>query len=417
MALLQYTTLLICFLLTVLVGLDVLIIAFAAPAISESWEIRPESLGVVFSGALSGMIGGALFLAPLADRIGRKLTILCCTVLMGASVLATAYAGSIGALIVLRVISGFGIGGLIATATTLASEYTPERSKNFWLSLVLAGYPAGAVLAGIASAALTRDGNWQAAFLFAGIVTLIFVPVTLAAVAESLAFLVSRQPSNALPQINRILKRLKAPPISALPPPTGRASAASVKRLFDGPLSTQTLLLWLAFLMAFAALYFLLSWIPKLVTEAGMPQETGIYAGTVFNAGAFAGIVSSGSLALRLGLRRTILIFFASASLLMVLFSLVPGSSWMLATFGLVGFAVQGGFVGLFVVAARLYPTPMRSTGVGWSIGIGRFGAALAPIAAGFLVAAGTTLGTAFVVFAVPCLIAGLVAQAIRLPD
>ena len=99
---------------------------------------------------------------------------------------------------------------------------------------------------------------------------------------------------------------------------------------------------------------------------------------------------------------------------MMALFSLFSGSVMVLVMFGLIGFAIQGGFVGLYAVAARLYPAVVRSTGIGWSMGIGRIGAVLGPIAAGLLVAAGATLTTNFIVFAVPCLIAGLATLAIR---
>ena len=410
----QLGTLLTCFAMTLLVGMDVLVIAFAAPSISESWNISPEALGVVFSGALAGITAGALFLAPLADRVGRRILILGCTALMGTGVLATAWAQSVSALIIFRIATGLGIGGLLVTVTTLTSEYAPDRSKDFWVSLVLAGYPIGAVLTGILTASLTQDNAWRMMFGITGVATLMAIPAALLLLAESLEFLITRRPKQALARINTIMERMHAPPLDVLPPPVEQPGRSMLKDLFCGPLRAWTPLLWVAFFMTFSSLYFLLSWIPKLITDAGMPRELGIFSGTVFNVGAFVGILSAGGLALRLGLQKTILLFLSGAALLMALFDFASGSALVLVMFGIIGFAVQGGFVGLYAMAARLYPTIVRSTGIGWSMGIGRIGAVVGPIAAGFLVANGATLATSFVVFALPCLVAGLATVAIR---
>lgn len=148
-----------------------------------------------------------------------------------------------------------------------------------------------------------------------------------------------------------------------------------------------------------------------------MPQRLGIYSGTVFNLGSFFGIVVLGGMAIKLGLRRTILIFLGSAAVLMMVFGYFSGSFMVLVMFGVIGFTMQGGFVGLYPVAARLYPVEIRTTGVGWAIGAGRFGAVLGPILAGYLVSAGLSITTNFIIFAIPCIIAGIAAIAIKSPN
>jgi len=410
----QYGTILICFLMNMLDGMDVLVIAFTASAISGEWGVSPQALGVVFSAALVGMTMGALFIAPQADKIGRKAMILGCALLMGISIFATSFADTVNQLMILRFISGLGIGSMLASVSTLASEYAPNKSKDFWVSLVMGGYPIGAVLAGLVAAEIIPSMGWRGMFQFAGIATLITIPLALFFLAESLEYLVKKRPQNALQKINRILAKMQIAAYEELPQIKETANAGSVTRLLKGELKGQTLFLWLAFFMAFATLYFLLSWIPKLTTAAGMPERLGIYSGTVFNLGSFVGIVALGGMAVKIGLRKTIFIFLGSAAVLMMLFGNFSSSFMVLVMFGVIGFAMQGGFVGLYPVAARMYPAEIRTTGIGWAIGAGRFGAILGPIIAGQLVGAGFSMATNFIIFAIPCIIAGFAAMAIK---
>ncbi len=414
MSAVQYATILICFLMNVLDGMDVLVIAFAAPAISAQWGIGPEALGIVLSAAVAGMTVGALVIAPLGDRFGRKPVILGCAALMGTSIIATSLAQSAIHLIVLRFVSGLGIGGMLASVSTLSSEYAPNRSKDFWVSLVMGGYPIGAVLSGMVAATLIPSHGWRALFLFAGATTLVSIPLIVFFLAESLEYLTGRRPRNALRRVNAILRKMKADTLEHLPAQRQATRAGSVSMLFAPRFQFRTLLLWLAFFMAFATLYFLLSWIPKLTTEAGMPERFGIYSGTVFNLGAFFGILVLGGFAVGIGLRKTIFVFLCSAAILMALFGFFSGSFLVLVMFGLIGFSMQAGFVGLYPVAARIYPTEIRSTGIGWAIGAGRLGAVLGPVVAGYLIGAGLGLTASFIVFAVPCVIAGFAAISIK---
>lgn len=409
MTFLQYATIFTCFLMNMLDGMDVLVISFSATSISKAWDISPQALGVVFSAALVGMTIGALFVAPLADRIGRKAMILICALTMGLSIYATSMTENVTQLMIMRFVSGLGIGGMLASVSTLASEYAPNKSKDFWVGLVMGGYPVGAVFAGLIAAEVIPTYGWRVMFQIAGIATLVTIPLVLFFLTESLEYLVKKRPPNALKKVNRILKRMDLVPFSELPViETGATATGGVRKLFSNAFKKQTLILWLAFFTAFGTLYFLLSWIPKLTTAAGMPEHLGIYSGTIFNLGSFLGILAIGGLAIKFGLRRMILIFFVGAAILMCLFGQFTGSAMVLVMFALIGFAFQGGFNVLYAVAARIYPAEIRTTGVGWAIGAGRLGAVIAPIAAGYLVAAGLSIGSMFIIFAVPSLIAGL---------
>lgn len=411
---LQYAVIALCFLLNVMDGMDVLVIAFAAPALAAEWSIGPESLGIVFGMGTFGMVTGAMLLAPIADRLGRRTLILLSVAAVGSSVTLTALAGNIQQLLVLRFVSGLGIGVLLASSATMAAEYAPDRKRNFVVGFVLAGYTIGAFGSGLIAAHVIPAYGWQAMFVIAGVASLVTLPLLVWLLPESLDFLARVQPDNALAKINRILQRMAMPPLNELPALAKVEKAANVPALLRRERRPATLMLWSAFFMSFAALYFLLSWIPKLAAATGIALDLAIYAGAVFNLGAFFGICLQGWLSLTFGLQRTIAGFMLAAAFLMLLFGYFSEAWLVLLMFGLIGFTVQGGFVGLYAVAARLYPAELRNTGIGWAIGLGRFGAVVGPIAGGYLIAAGLGLAGNFAVFALPMALAGVLTLLIR---
>jgi len=399
-------------------GLDVVVISFAAPVIVDEWAIMPQALGIVFSAALVGMTLGAMFLAPLADIIGRRIMIMICIVIMASGVFLTALAQNVMQLIVLRVFSGIGIGAMLASVATLAAEFSPDRHKNFIVSTVLAGYPIGATLAGLVAAQVIPESGWRAMFVISAVATIAPLPVIAFLMPESISFLIDKQPSGALNKLNRIFARMGMRQLTSLPVLTEPQNhSAVVSALLTPKYCRSTLLLWLAFFMAFVTLYFLISWIPKLAENTGLTLDLAIYAGTIFNLGAFFGIAAQGYFSQLFGLRRTIFIFLIGASILMFVFSLFSESGTILMMFGLMGFGVQGGFVGLYTIAARLYPTVIRTTGIGWAIGAGRTGAIFGPMVGGVLVAVGLSMTANFVVFAIPIILAGIATMMIRNQD
>lgn len=407
---LQYATIFICFLMNILDGMDVLVISYCAPAIAKSWSVSPEALGAVFSAGLAGMAIGALLLAPYADFIGRKKMILLSAVLMGVSIFLTGYTDSVLQLIILRFISGLGIGSMLASTASLISEYTPNRSKDFWVSFVIGGYPVGAVMAGYVAAYVIPTYGWQLMFKLAGLASLITIPLIFFFLSESIEFYLRKQPKHALEKVNLIFGKMQLQLLVELPQKLPKNIGIPVKQLLTKEYKLPTIQLWTALFFAFGCLYFLISWIPKLASNAGLSMELAIYAGTVFNIGAFVGVLTQGYISSRIGLKKTIALFLVLTALLMVVFQVFIGTDVLLFIFGLLGFGIQGGFVGLYAVAARMYPTEFRTTGVGWAIGAGRLGGVIGPALGGILVGMGLTMSTNFMIFAIPALLAGVVA-------
>jgi AAHS family 4-hydroxybenzoate transporter-like MFS transporter len=414
---LQYLTIATCFLMNMCDGMDVMVISYTANAITKEWNINPASFGIVFSVGLFGMALGAMMLASKADVYGRKPMIILCAVLMGVSVFLTGFAQTLPQLILLRFLSGIGIGSMLACTSTLTAEYAPVPSKNFWVSFVMSGYPVVAVFSGLAATKIIEMEGWRMMFFFAGIATLLTVPAAVFLMKESLEFLFKSQPVNALERANKILVAMQSKPLAKLPIMEEKKFNSTVVSLFSSMVRRSTFLLWTAFLCCFAALYFLTSWIPKLAAIAGMSASEAIYAGILFNLGAFAGIITQGYLSAHFGLRKVICFFLLGTALLMVLYGFISGSMMILLLFSLIGFCIQGGFIGLYAVAARIYPTEIRGTGIGWAIGFGRLGAILGPLLGGLLISSGASVHMNFIAFAIPVIIAGLITLLITSPD
>lgn len=405
---LQYATIVICFVMNMLDGMDVMVISYTAPAIAKAWGTSPEALGIVFSSGLVGMTFGAILLAPYADKIGRKSMILLSAVLMGSTIFLTSFATSISYLLLCRFISGLGIGSMLASTASLTAEYTPNKTKDFWVSLVISGYPVGAVLSGLVAAKIIPLHGWQSMFQVAGYATLVAIPLIYFFLSESLSFYLKAQPKYALGKINQILKKMSIDTLSELPNKPSEQHSKSLRSLMTPTYKIPTIQLWVALFLAFATLYFLTSWIPKLASNAGLSIELAIYSGTVFNVGAFIGIVTQGYFSSKFGLKKTIGIFLILTAVLMAVFQFFIGSDAILFILGLLGFGIQGGFVGLYAVAARMYPTEFRTTGVGWSIGIGRLGGIIGPALGGILIGMGLSMSTNFLIYAIPTVFAGI---------
>lgn len=400
------------FALAMLDGFDIAAMSYTAHSISVDLELTADRLGLVFSAALAGMMCGAMFVAPLSDSIGRRRMIIICTLVIGVSMCITTLANSLPILMILRFITGLGVGGMLASLAAICSEYAPTRYRSLAVLFFTTGYPVGATLGGFVAAPLIPAYGWESVFLAGGAATLVMSAAAFFYLPESIQFLLQSRNPDALERVNRILEKVNQSAISKLPDRTNSRHDPGNKIL--GLLSPErrrrTLLLWGAFLFSFISLYFMMSWIPTLVVTAGLSEITGVYAGVAFNGGAVAGILTLGWLASRLHLTRLIGSFLSGAACMMVIFVYADGIKFLNLNLFVIGFLLQGGFGGLYAAAAKLYPTELRATGVGWAIGLGRFGAVIGPYIGGLLINAGIGMEANFIIFALPLIISGMIA-------
>jgi len=408
----------ICVAINMIDGFDVLVMAFTAPSIAAEWSLEPQSVGLLLSAGLFGMAAGSLFLAPIADRIGRRNMILLCLVVISAGMLASAFTWSVLSLASARVATGIGIGGMLASITTITAEYASHRRRGFAISMVQSGYPVGATIGGSIAALLIVAYGWRSVYVFGAACTMVMIPLVLRHLPESLEYLIERKPRNALEKVNDLLARLGREPLAQLPRP-GQAAAAtrgSVLDLVSSPLRTPTLLLWCAFFMVMLSFYFVLSWTPTLLTGAGLRAEQGISGGVLMNIGGIFGGVTLGYLTARFSAHRLTALHMLLCAVFMTLFGLLDGNLGMMLVLGFViGYFIFGSIIGVYSIAPDIYHTAIRNTGVGWAIGIGRFGGILGPSAAGFLLSQGWTGAQCFFAFSIPLLIA-MIAVAILKP-
>ncbi len=397
-------------------GFDITAMAIVASAVSQELQLTADRLGLIFSFALAGMMTGAMFLAPVSDIIGRRKLIILSITLVGVSILFTANASSLTEFIILRFVSGLGAGTMLACQATLAAEYSPEKYRSLSVTSTTAGYPLGAVMTSVVAGFIMPAYGWRGMFWLGGGVTLAMVVVAWIFLPESLKYLFERRPANALQRVNKILLKLKKDTLDELPVVANETArhakgiVGNMMRLLAREHRVATLTLWTTFFLCFATLYFLMSWIPKLMEQTGYSAETGYLAFFLFNSGGVIGIITLGMLATRWKLTNLVFAFLFSSAICMVIFAAAPNQlTLLMVVIFLMGVLQQGGFTGLYAVAAKVYPTEIRSTGIGWAIGLGRSGAVVGPAVAGFLIAAGFSMSANYYIFAVPMALGGLI--------
>lgn len=403
------------FLLNLADGIDVVAMSVTAPSVAAAWGLERAALGPLFSAALFGMAIGAAGLAPLSDRLGRRLLLVAAMLLVGLSMLAVSWIESMASVTVfsiLRFVSGLGIGVIFGSAPALASEFMPSRYRSLAVSLVVMGYPVGAVLAGPIANALIPDYGWTAVFTAGGVLTLCIAVVTWALLPESPEFLASRagnRPDREV-VVNSLLARLDRDPVSAVETNISRPSATPVAQILTPERRIRTLALWVIYFMGFLTMYFMLSWIPTLFVDSGYARAQGIEALTGFNLGAVPGILVLAFLTTRLSLVPLLSLFFVSASAVLAYVGLAEPSgldSLMVLMF-VGGVFLHGGFTCLYALATKTYPSDIRAAGVGWAAGLGRTGAIVSPLLAAMLISMGWGMYSLFLVFALPLLAGGL---------
>ena len=401
----------ICFILNMNDGIDVLVVSFTGSELVREWNLSKSELGYVFSAGLAGMTAGCFLLAPFGDKVGRRRLFIIALSLITSGMLLSSLVGAYYQLLLLRFVTGLGIGGILPTLAAVAAEFSNNKRRDFNVGFVQAGWPIGAILAGFFTAWAIPEFGWRSAYLAAGFVSALMLVSIVLFMPESLAFLTHRQPKNALGQINALLPRMRHEPIVAMPPASATRATIPLANLFMPEYRASTFRLWVGIFFCMMTLYTLLSWVPILAKEAGMPFTLATYIGTALNVGAFLGSLTFGLVVARVGLRRLIPVFMVVALGIMVLYgNLSMASGLMFLMTFLIGFFVQGGFNGFYPTAARVYPAMMRTTGVGLAMGIGRFGAILGPALFGMLSDAGLSKALLFSLFSVPLLVAGFMA-------
>ena len=406
----QWRVVLLCFLIVFLDGLDTAAMGFIAPALSQDWGIDRASLGPVMSAALIGMVFGALGSGPLADRFGRKVVLVVSVFLFGLFSLLSAYSSNIDQLLALRLLTGLGLGAAMPNATTLLSEYTPERHKSLLVTSMFCGFNLGMACGGFISAKMIPLLGWHSLLMLGGILPLILAVVLLLWLPESARFLVVR--NRSVERIRKALAPIAPQEVAAatgfsVPEQNVGQSRNVLKVIFSGTYSAGTLLLWLTYFMGLVIVYLLTSWLPTLMRDSGASMEQSAFIGALFQFGGVLSAVGVGWAMDKFNPHKVIGIAYLLAGVFAWLVGQSLGNVAVLATLVLLaGMCINGAQSAMPSLAARFYPTQGRATGVSWMLGIGRFGAILGAWAGATLLGLGWNFEQVLTALVVPAVLA-----------
>jgi benzoate transport len=380
----------VCVLLNAFDGFDVLSISFASPGIAREWGIDRAALGIVLAMELIGMAFGSIILGNIADRIGRRPTILGCLALMAFGMFLATTSHSISELLLYRLMTGVGIGGMLASINAVVAEFANDRRRNLSVALMAGGYPLGAVVGGMIASKLLVGGDWRQVFMFGAAATGALIPIVWFFLPETVGYLMQNRPANALVRVNKTLGRMRHSLIETLPRAGLEEPRGSMGQLFSPRLLPITILLTVAYFTHIMTFYFILKWIPKIVVDMGFAAST---AGGVLvwaNVGGVSGSLVLSLLTQRFGVRPLVIGALLLSAVMVVLFGqITPNLAQISLIAGVAGFCTNGAVVGLYAIFSQCFPTAVRAGGTGFVIGIGRGGAALGPIIVGFLFTAG----------------------------
>ncbi len=393
-------------------GYDLSAMPFAAPSLVHEWHLSPTVFGPVLSASLWGVFFGALLMGWVGDRFGRRAAITVGCVLYGISTLAMVFTHDLWQMFVLRVITGLGLGGLMPNTIALSSELSPKRWRATLIVLMFTGITLGSGTPGPVAAWLVPVYGWHVLFVIGGLVPLIVACCLPFVLPESIKFLALHP--HRRPELLRIARRLRPDltiaddarfEIAAV-----TQTAANPAEIFRGGLAAITPLLWVCFVTVLMSNYFLNSWMPLLFQGSGLSAKAAALTSSLYHVGGTIGGLLISVLLDRFGFVVTaVLLGIAVPSIVLIG---APGTSAtaLAVVSTIAGFGVLGGQFGNNASAGLLYPTTVRSTGVGWAFAIGRFGGIAGPLVGGELLARHWPMPDLFKAAAVPMAIGTLAA-------
>ncbi|NUT16269.1 MAG: aromatic acid/H+ symport family MFS transporter [Cupriavidus sp.] len=406
----QVTIVVLCFLIVAVDGFDTAAIGFIAPAIRAEWQLTPARLAPLFGAGLGGLMAGAFLFGPLADRFGRKSVLVLSVLCFGAASLASAWSPDLWTLVLLRFITGLGLGGAMPNAITLTSEFCPEKRRSFLVTTMFCGFTLGSALGGLASAGLIDAFGWRSVLFAGGVLPLGLAVALVWLLPESVRYLVMTGKSR-----ERIVATLrKIAPHEDLRSASfavseQRATTSPVWHLFRPELLRGTLLFWLTFFMSLLVIYLLSSWLPTLLRGTGHSLRTAALVTTMFQVGGTAGAIALGWLMDRFNPHHVLATSYALAALGIAAVGSVAAEPVAagVAVF-VAGFCISGSQVGANALSASFYPTDCRATGVSWANGVGRMGSVVGSVGGATMLSMGLGMPALFAWIGVPALIAGL---------
>ena len=377
----------LCTLVQVCDGYDIGSIGIAVPALTHAWNLPGPAFTTAFLWSSIGIMVGALSAGPIGDRLGRRPLLLGSLTIFGVASLFSAFAGSLGMLSALRFFTGLGIGGAFPGAATLTGDYAPQRLRATMIMVTFTGAPLGGFVVGQVGALLLARFGWPSLFVLGGLLPLLTVPVLAFWLPESPRFLAARRTLS--PRQTALLQRLDIAPGQAVES-LDLATGNPVKMLFGEGYALQTVLLWIIFFCSLMDLFLFGYWLPEVLHLTGMTPAEAARAASFRALGAMFAVLYLGVLIDRFGPQRALAWHYAAGAVFTALISLVAMSyALLVAVIFLSGMTTTGSQTGANGTCGKLYPARMRTTGLGWTLGVGRLGGIAAPPLGGYLLIIG----------------------------
>jgi AAHS family 4-hydroxybenzoate transporter-like MFS transporter len=363
-------------------GIDNQLVAMAVPSLMKEWHLPRAAFSNVLAVGMFGMMLGGALAGVVGDRWGRKFALLLSVLVFGAVSVAMAATDGLGSLGALRFFAGLGLGGALPNAAALASEYVPRRQRAFAVTLTIVCVPLGGMLTGQLAASLLPNFGWRSLFLIGGAIPLVALLVLARFLAESPRFL-ARHPER-WPQLVALLQRAghnvdaNSRFVDAREASVARSSMGA---LFAPAFRRDTVALSLTFFCCMLAVYAGFNWIPAMLTGSGWPVASASNGIFYFNLGGVGGALAAGLLIARFGSRTVMLGLAGAAGLSAIgLSRMAIDPAAMTSVLGML--TLLGGLINAlttmsYALAAHVYPTSVRATGVGTAIAFGRVGAVL----------------------------------------
>ncbi|KEY59352.1 MFS transporter [Serratia sp. DD3] len=408
----QWRIFILCAICMVLDGFDVQAMSYVAPALLQDWRIDKSSLGPVFGAGLFGLLIGSLLFSMVADKLGRRPVLIVSTFFFGLCMLVTPFASTLQELIAIRFITGLGLGAIMPNSMALCGEFSPKRKRISIMMMISCGFTVGAMLGGAIAAALIPTYGWQSIFYLGGILPLFIAVLMIRYLPESIQFQVLTGKTSASTLV--VCKKIfPAQPIShdmVLVVGEQNSRGVPLMALFQDGRMAGTLAIWAISFLNMIALYFLSNWLPTIAQTAGLSLESAVLVGATLQLGGIIGTLAMGKLIDNVGFKRVLVPCFAVATLFIALIGHSVGAVYLLfAVVFITGFAVVGGQPAINAMAASYYPTALRTTGVGWSLGIGRIGSVIGPVVGGQLIGLNWGQDSLFQLVAIPSVVIVLV--------
>ena len=397
-----------CAVIMVFDGYDLTVYGAVVPTIMEEWNISAVETGMIGSYALIGMMLGALIFGTIADRIGRKKVILICTFIFSLFMLFAGLAPNPEVFGVCRFITGLGLGGVMPNVIALVSDYSPKGTRSRMIATIMAGFSIGGVIAATLSIVIIPNFGWQSVFFF-GAMPLLLLPFLARSLPDTVG---SHMKKKDYKQVKALLVK-----VNPLYNPVKReqfvmngseTSASPVKSLFSERRASSTVMFWIAYFMSLLMIYGLNTWLPKLMNEAGFPLGSSLSFLLALNVGATVGAIMMGWLADLWGVKRVLIMFYIVAAITIMSLGFTSNMLLLYVLVAIAGATTIGSQNLANSYVSQYYPSSIRSTGLGWALGIGRIGGIVGPLLGGFLLASTLSIQFNFMVFALPGVIAAL---------